>query len=168
MTQLHDHWLALCAVATGSYTVCDEVVQDYVQHGANLVGETASHDGWTPLSVVRRVRDLADTYEGGHGPIACARACQVLGFGWRRLVLDTLSDRVPELPIDLGRLRARLSVAAPAGTTFGVLWAAYRSPDVAPSVVATFVPGAPFELYTRLAARRRGSTARSGDGPLAS
>jgi hypothetical protein len=168
VTQLHDHWLALCAVAVGSYAVCDDLVQDYVQHGGNVVGEVAAHEGWTPLGIVRRVRDLADTYEGGHGPIASARACQALGFGWRRLVLDTLSDRVPELPADLDRLRDRLSVTAPAGTTFGVLWAAYRSPDVAPSVVATFVPGVPFELYIRLSARRGGSTARSGDGPLAS
>ncbi len=166
VTQLHDHWLALCAVAVGSYTVSDDVVQDYVQHGANLVGETAAHAGWTPVSVVRRVVELADTYEGSHGPVACARACQVLGFGWRRLVLETLSARVPGLPADLGRIRARMSAFAPAGTTVGVLWTAYRSPNVTPSVVATFVPGVPFELYTRLAAGRKGSPPGSVDGPL--
>ena len=37
-TQLHDHWLAMCAAVTDGYTVLDEVVQDYVQHGANVVG----------------------------------------------------------------------------------------------------------------------------------
>ena len=39
VTQLHDHWLALCAVALDGYEVLDDVVQDYVQHGTNLVGE---------------------------------------------------------------------------------------------------------------------------------
>lgn len=36
---IHDHWLAVCAAATGTIELYDGVVQDYVQHGANVIGE---------------------------------------------------------------------------------------------------------------------------------
>ena len=36
---IHDHWLGVCAAATGKIGLLDEVVQDYVQHGGNVLGE---------------------------------------------------------------------------------------------------------------------------------
>ena len=51
----------------------DEVVQDYVQHGGNVVGEVAAHRGWTPIGFLRRIIELGDTYEGGHS-IATVRS----------------------------------------------------------------------------------------------
>ena len=53
VTQLHDHWLALCAVSVDAFVVLDELVQDYVQHGANIVGEVAAHRQWTPIRIAR-------------------------------------------------------------------------------------------------------------------
>lgn len=35
----HDHWLGVCAVLEGGISVVDHVVQDYVQHGGNVIGE---------------------------------------------------------------------------------------------------------------------------------
>lgn len=36
---IHDHWLAVCAAALGEVVVLDHDLQDYVQHGANVIGE---------------------------------------------------------------------------------------------------------------------------------
>ncbi|MDQ6524202.1 glycosyltransferase [Nocardioides sp. LHD-245] len=36
---IHDHWLAVCAAGLGEVRLVDEVLQDYVQHGGNLLGE---------------------------------------------------------------------------------------------------------------------------------
>ena len=45
------------------------------------------HRGWTPISFVRRIIELGDTYEGGHSIVQCARACQMQSFEWRRVTL---------------------------------------------------------------------------------
>ena len=37
---IHDHWLAVCAATMGRIAFMDEVLQDYVQHDSNLIGET--------------------------------------------------------------------------------------------------------------------------------
>ncbi|MGG5258028.1 glycosyltransferase [Phycicoccus avicenniae] len=166
VTQLHDHWLALCAVTTGRYTVLDEAVQDYVQHGGNQVGEIATHRGWTPARFLRRVIELGDTYEGGHSLVQCARACQVQSFEWRRLVLDTLRGRVGVLPESLEREWGRLAPAASAWAVGAQLWRATRSPDTSPWVVATFLPGIPYELFRRR--RARPAAGRQTAGPTSS
>jgi len=36
----HDHWLAVCAAALGSVRLTSDMLQDYVQHDGNAVGET--------------------------------------------------------------------------------------------------------------------------------
>jgi hypothetical protein len=37
----HDHWIALCALATGDIAYIDEPLYDYVQHGAQVLGHGA-------------------------------------------------------------------------------------------------------------------------------
>ncbi len=154
VTQLHDHWLALCAAAVDRYVVLDEVVQDYVQHGSNAVGEIATHRGWTPARFVRRIIQLGDTYEGGHSIAQCARACQVQSFGWRRLVLDTLATRLARLPAGLVTEHRRLDPTGRRRDVASQLWRATRSRDTSPWVVATFLPGVPYELVLRRRALR--------------
>lgn len=149
VTQLHDHWLALCAVALDRYVVLDDAVQDYVQHGSNAVGEIATHRGWTPSRFVRRIAELGDQYEGGHSIAQCARACQVQSFGWRRLVLDTLAERLGHLPAGLAVERRRLDPRGRRRDVASQLWRATRSGDTSPWVVATFLPGIPYELVLR-------------------
>ncbi len=85
VTQLHDHWLALCAVAIDGYEVLDDVVQDYVQHGGNLVGEVATHRGWTPAgacaaSSSRQTRTRAGTRS--HRASGSARSRASAGGAW--------------------------------------------------------------------------------------
>ncbi|QDG62556.1 glycosyltransferase [Pseudarthrobacter sp. NIBRBAC000502771] len=38
----HDHWLGVCAVLEKGITFIPDTVQDYVQHGANVIGEETS------------------------------------------------------------------------------------------------------------------------------
>jgi hypothetical protein len=60
---IHDHWLALCALAIGELAYVDRPLVDYVQHGANLVGHAerrgaarVSRGSRDPLAV-RAARD---------------------------------------------------------------------------------------------------------------
>ena len=131
------------------YVVLDEVVQDYVQHGGNIVGEVAAHRGWTPWGFVRRIIELGDTYEGGHSLVQCARACQVQSFGWRRLVLQTLGERVSSLPLALYNPHRELRRGAGPADLVPLLRRPTTSPDTTLWVVATFVPGIPYELVWR-------------------
>lgn len=156
VTQLHDHWLALCASAVQRYVVLDEVVQDYIQHAGNLVGEVAAHRRWTPIGFVRRIVEISDAYEGGHDLRRCARACQVQSFGWRRTVTMTLAERVEPLPHGLQRSRERFALSSSGWAALSELWRATRSPDTSPWVVLTFLPGIPAELISRGAQRRAG------------
>lgn len=42
LTSMHDHWLGVCAAILGEVVLVDESVQDYVQHGANVLGEASA------------------------------------------------------------------------------------------------------------------------------
>ena len=44
---MHDHWLAVVAAATGRVRVLPDVVQDYVQHDANVLGEPLAPPAWS-------------------------------------------------------------------------------------------------------------------------
>lgn len=147
VTQLHDHWLAMCAAATGGYAVLDEVVQDYVQHGANLVGEVATHESWTMLRIWARLRDLADAYEGGHSAAQLLRVSQTLSFGWRRRMAGSLACRVT--PLTPPNRPAQLLASGGTLPAVRALGRAARSGNVEASVVASFVAGLPYEIYTR-------------------
>lgn len=149
-TQLHDHWLGLCAALDGGYAVLGEVLQDYLQHGGNAVGESAMRGPWTPARFIRRVRDLADRYEGKHSWAACARACQVQAFGWRRTMLEALAARTP-LPGDLERVRVELSLDSSGWHLVRWLWRSTASPG-SRAATGGFLPGLPYEWWER---RRR-------------
>jgi len=93
VTQLHDHWLGVCASAVDAYTVTDVVVQDYIQHGQNVVGEgpgpmAAARAAWAGL-----VAD-AEGAEGRHGPLTLARRSHRLSFGWRQVMVETIRQRM--------------------------------------------------------------------------
>lgn len=148
ITQLHDHWLAMCAAAVDGYEVLDVVVQDYVQHDANVIGEIATTQRrWTPTLVLRRVRELALHYEGGTSPRQCIRAAQQLSYGWRRAMVAALDARAHPRPIWLSQQRQWLC-----GSRWGavrLLLSGFRSRNVLNSVVATFVAGLPGEFWWR-------------------
>jgi hypothetical protein len=142
VTQLHDHWLGMCAEALGGYAVLDEVVQDYVQHGENLVGEVGAKPlRFTPGQMARRWTELADFYEGSRSPTSILQVSQKLSFGWRRLVVCTIARRTANARMQalnaslVGRRRAlRLTAKA------------FLSPNVATGTALTLLAGLPGEL----------------------
>lgn len=79
----HDHWLGLCAQATGGVRTVHEPLQTYVQHGRNVVGETRG--------ATARWRALVRT-----GGTARARLDYVARhrFGWRVTMARELQQRV--------------------------------------------------------------------------
>lgn len=81
----HDHWLALCAEVEGGITILPDVVQDYQQHSANVIGEEAGK------SLTTRLAELGDV--SGNG---LARQLDYLShhrFGWRSRMCQTVLQR---------------------------------------------------------------------------
>lgn len=95
--QYHDHWLGVCAGASGGFAVVDRTVQDYIQHEDNVVGENRT--GVSRL--VSRVRHLGRAHEGSSSPAALCRFLAKAGIGWRNLMAETLADRSPARSIEL-------------------------------------------------------------------
>ncbi|KQZ90648.1 hypothetical protein ASD62_16495 [Phycicoccus sp. Root563] len=163
VTQLHDHWLAMCAATHGGWTVVDLVVQDYVQHGKNLVGEvSAVNPPWTPSRSLRRWAALADQYEGGHSPTSMLRVGRTLSFGWRKLMLDALTVRTGLTTDVIGPPAAAIQRARHLDDLRVILYG-LRSPNIAAGVVATFVAGLPGSF---LRSRRASTTTPPGAGTV--
>ena len=86
-TEMHDHWLAMCAAATHlGYAVLDEVVQDYVQHGGNIVGEGGLWLTHSRRSFGRLTASMRDQ-STKRGTLVALRDATI---GWRATMLDTL------------------------------------------------------------------------------
>lgn len=129
----HDHWLAVVAECDAGAVVVDEIVQDYVQHGANVFGDP-SRDRGALRARVRNVRRFADDYEGAHNPAAIARMTFWAFVGWRQLMVQAIADRRPG-----GALHPKLDRVYGRGRRF---WSAVRVLRRASSeryVPATFV-----------------------------
>lgn len=90
----HDHWIGLCAaVADGTY-VADEIVQDYVQHGGNVLGEPDRR--FSPGRSVRNLRKMGRKYEGGANISALLRVVMNMKYGWSRSMVLELQERLPQ------------------------------------------------------------------------
>jgi hypothetical protein len=64
---IHDHWLAVCAAARGRIAQSDYVVQDYVQHSGNVIGDSRRHTLSDALRAMRAEGGplrLVDQYGG--------------------------------------------------------------------------------------------------------
>lgn len=107
--QYHDHWLGVCAGAAMGFTVVDEVVQDYIQHGNNVVGENRT--GMRHL--ISRVKLLGRTYEGSASPAALVRFLSTAGIGWRSLMADTVAARGPAPSPEVNEAMRTYSSGAP-------------------------------------------------------
>jgi hypothetical protein len=60
----HDHWLALVARSLGRVVFVPEVLQDYVQHGRNVVGEDPERDHAAAERLAGERRDFATLLAG--------------------------------------------------------------------------------------------------------
>lgn len=83
----HDHWLALCADVDGGLKILPDVVQDYQQHGANVIGEELGR------SAASRLAKLRGASAGGLG--GQLDHLSEHRFGWRARMCRTLLERAP-------------------------------------------------------------------------
>jgi hypothetical protein len=82
----HDHWLGLCAHLTGGLRSLDEPLQDYVQHGANVLGETGTGQVRHRLASLGRVAVR-------RSPAAAADYLVEHRLGWRVRIARTAQRR---------------------------------------------------------------------------
>lgn len=108
----HDHWLGICALAGRGIAVLPDAVQDYVQHGANVIGEER------PRTVSERLASLAARSGGGAG--AGLDFISTHRWGWRVNMARTALERAHGADIPGGGFlasvaRNRLSLALVGG-----------------------------------------------------
>ncbi len=114
LTQNHDHWIGVAAAALDDYVIVDDIVQDYVQHAANVIGEAT--ESFNPLRSLRRARELALRFENSASVPSVAVMVANMTFGWKALMLGTLEKRMPE----------RTHSLEAASKTFNGPWAGFR------------------------------------------
>lgn len=90
----HDHWLGVVAGALRGTRIVDDVVQDYVQHDANVFGDPSRIESAGIAASVRNVLGQAKRFEGSRSPKALARMTFWTYVGWRQVMLDTLQARL--------------------------------------------------------------------------
>lgn len=144
VTEVHDHWLAVCAAASGTVLVTDDVVQDYVQHGGNVLGEAKR--GFDPFRSVKRLASIADRFEGGHSLGRLVRASSALSYGWRRVMVDALVERSPDARPRLTPARQAFGAHRTWRRTMAALVAGLRRGNVEPPCFVEFVAGIPGEI----------------------
>lgn len=88
--QYHDHWIGLCALSMGGIAVSKFVLQDYIQHGGNVVGESKQ----SLLGSIRNTFRLVRGYEGNAKPSSLCKIVYKTGLGWRSLMAKSLSERL--------------------------------------------------------------------------
>ncbi len=96
-TAAHDHWLGLVATFSGGARVLDDVLQNYVQHDRNVMGENTRDT--RPISIAQSFKNVATIsrrYEGGARPAALLRTVYKTVVGWREAMVSSLVTRVPD------------------------------------------------------------------------
>lgn len=147
IAQVHDHWLAVCAKATGGALVIEDVVQDYVQHGGNVLGEVGGRK--SIAKSFEHVTALSRKFQGSSSPLALLRTANDLSFGWRRVMADALRERVAAgSPVMDGGLAA-FETGHGWVPTSRALFAGLRSGDIALPCFIEFVAGVPVELFAK-------------------
>ncbi|MGO1265017.1 MAG: glycosyltransferase [Microbacterium gubbeenense] len=127
----HDHWLGVIAGALRGTRIIDDVVQDYVQHDANVFGDPSRLKSAGVAASVRNVLGQAARYEGSRSPKALARMTFWTYVGWRQVMLDTLHAR-------LGVVDRRLDTVFGRGRRFSSLNDVLRTSEAEGSVPARF------------------------------
>jgi hypothetical protein len=139
-SQYHDHWIALCAIAANGVQVKDLVLQDYIQHGANVVGESRQSLAGSIRNTFRFVR----RYEGNASPASICRIIYKTGLGWRTLMARTLLQRIQSAGGSFpGDLQEALDVYAEPRTLrlIQLLAAGWRRKNVPPMRVLEILLG---------------------------
>lgn len=160
ISQVHDHWLAVCAKATGGALVVNDIVQDYVQHGGNVLGEVGGRKSLAQS--FEHVTALSRKFQGSSSPLAMLRTANDLSFGWRRVMADALRKRLGADTPGLDGGVAAFETGHSWVPTSRALVSGLRSGDIALPCFVEFVAGVPVELFSRCGTSyRRPSNTRS-------
>jgi len=92
----HDHWLGVVAESLGNVVVVDEVLQDYIQHGNNVIGE--ENGG---AQVAKRFSAL---FARSKGVGASIRYIRDHRWGWRVEMAELCIERIPAMGADKRRV----------------------------------------------------------------
>lgn len=143
----HDHWIGLCTAAADGAYVSGRRVQDYVQHGGNVLGEPDRR--FSPRRSMDNLRQMGRKYEGGASLSALLRVMINMKYGWSRSMVLELQNRSPRYPQTLKPL---LEVVAPRKYWFKklrILWSAVSNGDVSVPSALTFAAGAALAAVLR-------------------
>lgn len=91
--ETHDHWLAVVAATYGDLAIVEDVVQDYVQHGANVYGDPSQQKAMGLGDTIRETLAKARKYEGSASPLAVLRMFFLVQVGWRQVIVEVLERR---------------------------------------------------------------------------
>lgn len=93
----HDHWLAVCALLGDGIEVVPIVVQEYIQHAGNVIGESSR------IGIRERLRHLKKT--SGHSSlVAQLDYVSTQRWGWRVNMARTAIQRFESLPVEEKRI----------------------------------------------------------------
>ncbi|MGO4343140.1 glycosyltransferase [Pedococcus sp. 2YAF34] len=124
---IHDHWLAVCATARGRVVQVDEVVQDYVQHGGNVIGESGRH---TLKDALAGLRDAG-------APLRFVDAAVGSRWAWR--VRMARASRARAVPAGEARFVDAVANGHLALAILGALASGVRRREVTPLEAVAFV-----------------------------
>lgn len=143
----HDHWLGVCALAGRGIAVLDDAVQDYVQHGGNVIGEERRRTLGQRLGSLSR--------RSGGGARAGLDFISAHRWGWRVNMARTLLTRADDVPaaassflsavarnrltpaLTIGVLREIMARRVPPLRAVALLAGAWRAPGLARAASGT-------------------------------
>ncbi|WP_186307691.1 glycosyltransferase [Microbacterium sp. 1.5R] len=99
--ETHDHWLAVVAATYGELAIVEDVVQDYVQHGANVYGDPSQQRAMGLAETMRVTLAKTRRYEGSASPLAVLRMMFLVQVGWRQVIVEVLEGRGRPVPPDI-------------------------------------------------------------------
>lgn len=99
-SEVHDHWVAVCAMALGSVKIIDTVLQDYVQHGANVIGEL-TNPSFNLLRSLRSLFRLSAKYSDGTSLGKLSSTVTKTSIGWRHVMISQIMSRAQRGDIHL-------------------------------------------------------------------
>jgi hypothetical protein len=147
IAQVHDHWLAVCAKVTGGALVVEDVVQDYVQHGGNVLGEVGGRK--SIAKSFEHVTALSRKFQGSSSPLALLRTANDLSFGWRRIMADTLRARLSRGSSDPSVGLSAFVTGHSWLSTVHTLVSGLRRREIALPCFVEFIAGVPIELFEK-------------------
>lgn len=143
--ELHDHWLGVCAAASEGFLVRDEILQDYMQHANNALGEALGK--YSISGYIRRISRLASIHRCKRSLPAFLRTANDLTFGWSGAMLDTLLVRLSSPSEEVRSVVAAFGSHHSWRSTLEACLGAAKSGTIGKAFLVEFAAGLPCEVF---------------------